>query len=245
MQINQLLESLRVEELEDMVIVYDLEAHCQRLLNSIEALSLRGANATCQSSLHNFILFIQNQIKNKAQYQFNKPVGFSKLPSLPGVLDCFANARNDTRIYKLRLLYSKDSSFTMEIEPYTRDLTKAWQVKILLPKEFQIDSKDPQWKHKFYPRPAIPQFPNCDEIIWTNENSHLCEASFTNIFFQDQAGTWHTPHLDCGILPGTMRAKLIQKLDAREGFYTENDLETKIVLVNSIFIKEVSLYRQA
>ncbi|MBT6842459.1 MAG: hypothetical protein HOA17_01515 [Candidatus Melainabacteria bacterium] len=244
MQINQLLESLRVEELEDMVIVYDLEAHCQRLLNSIEALSLRGANATWQSSLQDFILFIQNQIKNKAQYQFSKAVSFTNSSS---ALDCHAlRARNDG-LHKLQLIYSSNGDFEIIIKPYTRDLAKNWKVTILSPEEFRIDSKDPKWQHKFYPRLPMPHshYPLCDEFIWCNEQGHVCEGSFTNIFFQNETDQWHTPHLDCGILPGTMRAKLIDKLDAREGFYTENDLGAKIVLVNSMFIKEVSLYRQA
>lgn len=241
--INQLLESLRLEEFEDMLVVYDLEAHCQRLLDSIEALDFSLIPmGSLRSKDDGFILFIQNQIKNKTQYQFCKPVSFANT-SLQTNSAAILTKRNGTRIHKLRLVYSKNSSFTIEIEPYTRDLAKAWQVKILSPKEFQIDSNDPKWRHKFYPRPTIPNslFTDYDEIIWINEKGHVCEGSFTNIFFQDKAGKWHTPHLDCGILPGTMRAYLIQELKATDGFYSRNDLKDKVLLVNSMFIKEVDL----
>ena len=58
--INQLLESLKLEEFEDMLVVYDLEAHCQRLLNSIKALDFSLIPMASLRPLDDgFILFIQ------------------------------------------------------------------------------------------------------------------------------------------------------------------------------------------
>lgn len=241
MEINQLLETLRLEEFENMVIVYDLESHANRLEKSIKELSfssLRGAFATKQSNAKDFTLFFQNQIKNKAQYKFQKPVAFESWR-----LEAGSSRQNNKALYKTQIIYSRNGDFEININTYTRDLSKEWKVKILEPEEFQIDSKDQKWRHKFYPRPPVPYslFPEYDELIWTNENGHICEGSFTNIFFQDDSGQWHTPHLDCGILPGTMRANLIKELEASEGFYLKNELPERILLVNSMFIKEATV----
>lgn len=260
MQIEQLIESLRLEETKDHVIVYDLEAHISRLFASITELSFYHPEPLRASGSHyktkgnpdvaqallkmtDFILLMQTQIKAKAQYQFNKGVAFfDSRFNIDRDSISLRQRSSSSKIHKLRLLYSRDGTFSIEIEEYLRDLNKDWRVKIFKPEEFQIDSQDPKWKHKFYPRQELSlralakqSSANLDEVIWTNEKNQICEGSFTNIFFQDQEGQWHTPHLDCNILPGIMRAKLIEELNAKEGFYTE--LPAKILLVNSLFCK--------
>ena len=87
-------------------------------------------------------------------------------------------------------------------------------------------------------------FENYDEVIWLNENAHICEGSFTNIFwFDDEA--WHTPSLETGILAGTAREAFINKLKAqnttiREGFYRVEALKKakKVVLTNALIIEK-------
>ena len=264
MQIKQLIESLRIEETKDHVIIYDLEPHMQRLYNSIQELNFElppvilseasgsqnqaGDNGILTSPLApqddtEFILFFHTQIKAKAQYQFNKGVAFfDSRFNIDGESISLKQRSPNSKIHKLRLIYNLHGSFEIETEEYTRDLKKDWQVKILSPEEFQINSQEQQWKHKFYPRPSLRggTTKQSDEIIWTNEKNQICEGSFTNIFFQDSQGQWHTPHLDCNILPGVMRTKLIKELSAEEGFYTK--LPAKVLLVNSLFCKLTSDY---
>lgn len=68
-----------------------------------------------------------------------------------------------------------------------------------------------------------------DEGIWLNENGHLCEGCTSNLFFL-RNGALHTPSLDCGILPGVMRERVLELaqdlgLPIHQGFYTVQDLE--------------------
>lgn len=51
---------------------------------------------------------------------------------------------------------------------------------------------------------ALPR----DEVIMLNCNGHVASASIANVFWLDTYGL-HTPSLDCAILPGTMRARVL------------------------------------
>ncbi len=75
----------------------------------------------------------------------------------------------------------------------------------------------------------------CDEVVFLNERGELAEGSRTNIFLE-RSGTLITPALECGLLPGTLRAELLAKGEAREGVLTLADLETadRVYLGNSV-----------
>lgn len=238
---DQLLETLRIENIESDVIVYDLEEHCSRLNQSALELDFK-----LESDLQNFYLFVLNQIKNKAQYYFSKSVQFSKTK-----LYCensnietlrIQNLSAHPELYRLRLIYSRSGKLEINMEPYTRDLDKTWRVKILSSKDFHINSKDKQWQYKLYPRADLKRFftNDVDEIIWLNENHHLCEGSFTNIIFQNPSGKWCSPCLATNILPGIMRKKIIENFNVEEGFYQEQEIKS-LMLCNSFFIKKAIL----
>ena len=237
--IKQLIESFRVEVSADHVIVYDLEEHLYRLVSSIDELEFDIPSYI--NEYQEFILFFQNQIKNKAQYFFKNSVGFARSTINGQRLDN-SSLILQAQLFKLRLIYSRDAHFSIDIEPYTRDLTKAWQVKILTPEEFHIETTNPIWRHKFYPRPQIPSLTRndgYDEVLWTNGQGHICEGSFTNIFFYNPQGKLCTPSLDSNILPGIMRSKIMETFEVVEGHYYPKDLEKGFLLVNSMFIKKV------
>ncbi|WZL72894.1 aminotransferase class IV [Clostridiaceae bacterium 35-E11] len=55
---------------------------------------------------------------------------------------------------------------------------------------------------------------NCEEAIFLNTNHQISEGTYTNIFFVKD-DTIYTPSVNCGLLPGIMRSKvmdLIQRL---------------------------------
>ncbi|AOY76312.1 aminotransferase class IV [Clostridium formicaceticum] len=75
-----------------------------------------------------------------------------------------------------------------------------------------------------------------DEVIFTNFHGEICEGALSNIFFVKK-GILHTPSIDCGILPGIMRQKIIDitgdiKLPIVIGKYTIED----IMMAEEIFI---------
>jgi para-aminobenzoate synthetase / 4-amino-4-deoxychorismate lyase len=63
-----------------------------------------------------------------------------------------------------------------------------------------------------------------DEVLFLNERGEMTEGSRTNIFVE-RDGVLLTPALASGLLPGTLRARLIAEGQAREAVLTPADLE--------------------
>ncbi|WP_211319145.1 chorismate-binding protein [Quadrisphaera granulorum] len=55
-----------------------------------------------------------------------------------------------------------------------------------------------------------------DEVVWTNERGEVCEASTSNVAVRLD-GRWWTPPVECGLLPGILRERLLEsgQLDLR------------------------------
>ncbi len=110
----------------------------------------------------------------------------------------------------------------------------------LAPEPLQSDSL---WlAHKttnraFYDEPRMRALAalGVDEVVFLNERGELTEGSITNLFIE-RDGVLLTPALDCGLLPGTLRAELLAERRAREAVLTLADLDTAqaIWLGNSV-----------
>jgi para-aminobenzoate synthetase/4-amino-4-deoxychorismate lyase len=87
---------------------------------------------------------------------------------------------------------------------------------------------DREWKHYADTLAA-------DEVIYLNENGELAEGSRTTIFVE-RGGKLLTPRLSAGVLPGTLRAALIDEGRAVEARLTIQDLNgaDEIYLGNSV-----------
>lgn len=57
-----------------------------------------------------------------------------------------------------------------------------------------------------------------DEVVRPNLRGDLCEGCVSNVFFVKNDRI-HTPALDCGCLPGVMRAELLSCLSVEEGHW--------------------------
>ena len=62
-----------------------------------------------------------------------------------------------------------------------------------------------------------------DEVMFINERGELCEGARCNIFVK-RGDLLLTPALACGLLPGTLRAQLLQSRQAQEAILTPADL---------------------
>ena len=73
------------------------------------------------------------------------------------------------------------------------------------------------------------------EVVYLNEHGDLCEGSRTNIFLEID-GELLTPVLSSGLLPGTLRAQLLESGKAKEALLTEEALNkaSAIYLGNSV-----------
>ncbi|MBN2641516.1 MAG: aminodeoxychorismate synthase component I [Victivallales bacterium] len=74
-----------------------------------------------------------------------------------------------------------------------------------------------------------------DEIIFLNERGELTEGAISNIFIK-QNGRWFTPALKCGVLPGTMRKKIMTDIAAEEKILYLKDLNDaeELYICNSV-----------
>lgn len=75
-----------------------------------------------------------------------------------------------------------------------------------------------------------------DEVIFLNTKENLCEGSMSNIFFIKNKKVY-TPAIDCGLLPGIMREKIIDtivemQIDCEEGYYKIENL----LLAEEVFV---------
>lgn len=85
------------------------------------------------------------------------------------------------------------------------------------------------------PRQQAAAAHGVDEVVFLNENGELTEGSITSLFVE-RDGVLLTPPLSAGLLPGTLRAELLDTGKAREQRLTPTDLETAdaIWLGNSV-----------
>jgi para-aminobenzoate synthetase/4-amino-4-deoxychorismate lyase len=77
--------------------------------------------------------------------------------------------------------------------------------------------------------------PDADAVILWNTSGDITEATEANVVV-DISGRKVTPPVDCGLLPGTLRAALIESGEVVEARISRADLEhaDAIWLVNSV-----------
>lgn len=63
-----------------------------------------------------------------------------------------------------------------------------------------------------------------DDSLFCNEKGEVCECATSNIFFVSDKKIY-TPHLNCGILPGTIRRMIMEKNDVKEVHLFPKDIE--------------------
>ncbi len=137
---------------------------------------------------------------------------------------------------RVRILTNFDN---VEIEFHTfEDLKDEYKIKVC---ETLINSNSLWLKHKtsnreFYDlafqKAGADGF---DEVIFVNEKGEISEGSRTNIFLDFGDGILRTPKLECGVLPGVLRQKLIDEGKAIEAILKPEDLaRTQIFVGNSL-----------
>jgi len=84
-------------------------------------------------------------------------------------------------------------------------------------------------------RERLKAMTGADEVIFLNAKKELCEGSFTSLFIEKN-GQLLTPPLSAGLLPGILRAELIEEGRVLEKTLTVDDLLTadNIYLGNSL-----------
>lgn len=104
---------------------------------------------------------------------------------------------------------------------------RTWTVRIA---RTRLVSTDPFVRHKTTRREvymharAEHQVHHTDEVLLLNERGDICEGTITNIFADMGDDALLTPALFCGLLPGVLRAALLDEGRAREAVLGPTDL---------------------
>jgi para-aminobenzoate synthetase / 4-amino-4-deoxychorismate lyase len=102
-----------------------------------------------------------------------------------------------------------------------------------------IDRGDPFLYHKTTRRErydaARADFPQCDDVVLFNEDGQATESTIANLVV-DVDGVLLTPPVECGLLPGTARADLLDRGTLTQGTIAIPQLRSapRIFLLNSL-----------
>lgn len=154
-------------------------------------------------------------------------------------IEAATSANADERL-RVRLLLDEDGLVTVTTAPQPptpADALMRYVVSdsrlnssdlFLYHKTTRRELYDREWKH-------YAETLGADEVIYLNESGELAEGSRTSIFIA-RDGKLLTPRLAAGVLPGTLRAALIDEGRAEEARLTIQDLNqaAEIYLGNSV-----------
>ncbi|MEY4901311.1 MAG: hypothetical protein RLZZ190_38 [Actinomycetota bacterium] len=126
-------------------------------------------------------------------------------------------------IGRLRLLFKEDGTFIATHDRY-EELTHNLK---LCTYSVRIDIKGVPAKTFPYTSRLeilnVAKQQGCDEAIVINSNHEVCEAAVSNLIFYTD-GMWITPPIVQGVLPGVMRALIVENLPVKVRKIDTNDL---------------------
>jgi len=123
----------------------------------------------------------------------------------------------------VRLQYEADGTYAFTTRALPENKTLRYAIA-----DARLDPDQPLLFHKTTRRDLYdrPNPEGVDEMLYCNTRGELCEGARTNIFIDDGSGTLLTPALLCGLLPGTLRARLLADGKAREAILTPESLKS-------------------
>ena len=129
---------------------------------------------------------------------------------------------------RVRLLLSSEGGASATAQPFAAlpDGT-VWRLKLA---RATLRSDDPLLRHKTTRREAYvgarAEYPadEANEVLLANERGEVCEGAITTLFADFGDGILLTPHLDCGLLAGVLRAELLDQGQARQAILSPADL---------------------
>jgi para-aminobenzoate synthetase/4-amino-4-deoxychorismate lyase len=138
-------------------------------------------------------------------------------------------------VWRLRLLIAHSGAASTTCTGHADD-DRVWRVALA---PGPVDSSDERLRHKTTRRDlytgARAARPDADDVVLWNERGEVTEATIANVVAEIE-GTWYTPPLACGLLPGVFRAAVLDAGMVRERVITKDDLRraTRLWLINSL-----------
>jgi 4-amino-4-deoxychorismate lyase len=156
-------------------------------------------------------------------------LGFSHDPDRIG--EALSSAAGGSPIaMRTRLALSRRGEASASAQPYEPlAADKVWVLRLARTK---LDSGNTLLRHKTSRRQLYTHarseylVTQADEVLLANERGEICEGTITNVFADFGDGVLATPRLDCGLLPGVLRAELLDEGRAREAIYSLDELKS-------------------
>jgi len=142
---------------------------------------------------------------------------------------------------RVRLELSPIGDIDIQATPLSEDALKQ-TIKFVIVKE-PIYSNTVHLYHKttartFLDEPcrAYKEKTGCDEVVFLNERGEVTQGSYMNIFVQQVDGTYLTPPVSAGLLPGTFRAEFMATHEVIEKTLFPSDITAAkaVYLGNSV-----------
>lgn len=145
-------------------------------------------------------------------------------------------AINTTGCWRVRLLVGPDGAPACTSTPHDNVSTEPWRIGLAAG---PTDTDSPFIRHKTTCRDAYEAArrtrPDLDDVLLWNAKGEITESTIANMVIEiDQRRI--TPPASCGLLPGVLRAELLERGEIVEGIVTRNDLRraSRVWLVNSL-----------
>ncbi|MEO0500784.1 MAG: aminotransferase class IV, partial [Pseudomonadota bacterium] len=138
----------------------------------------------------------------------------------------------ETRPRRVKLTLARDGAHAISITDLPATSVPMDVVVVPLP----VDADDWRLSHKVSDRDFYDisrRNAGTDEVLFHRPDGLLTEGSFTSLFVK-RDGRLLTPRLETGLLPGVLRADLIEKGDAIEADLTADDLDGEIFVGNAL-----------
>ncbi|MFM0518313.1 aminodeoxychorismate synthase component I [Caballeronia jiangsuensis] len=135
------------------------------------------------------------------------------------------------KAYRMRIALDKNGRIAMTSAPLAPLPSDTVDVLLASDRGFAPQSSgDPLLRHKTTRRAdydrawKAAEAEGAFDMLFVNERNELTEGGRSSVFVQ-LGGQWFTPPIDAGVLPGVMRAVLIEELHAAERTLTMDDLQ--------------------
>lgn len=132
-----------------------------------------------------------------------------------------ASQQGDAKVF--RLLLTRDGTYQLQVK-----IPPSGRFSRLVLAPGAIDSRNPMLYHKTTARAIYEQArAGCDsetDVILVNQRGEATETSIANIAVL-RDGKWVTPLVCCGLLPGTMRAQMLEEGQIVEGIIRVEELK--------------------
>lgn len=150
--------------------------------------------------------------------------------ALRGALDDVTRALSEACVLRLAIAADGGATITQRaVQAFPRDFRVALLPLPVEPTDFRLRHKTTS--RRFYDEARAAA--GVDEVVFFDRGGFVTEGSFTNVFVE-RDGVWMTPPLSRGLLPGVLRAALIDAGKAVEGDVRVEELQAGFLLGNSV-----------